>query len=252
MRSGAGTRPARRFATQPYGAVQVTYPDRFGIPEVHITNPGGGVLGGDHLELEVSVGPGARATVCTQGATKIYRGPEARQRTRLAVGRGALLEYVPHHVIPFTNSSYRQDTVVSLAPDAQLFAWESFGAGRLAHGERFTFDRLAARMLVLRDGLPEAIDGCELEGGAERFGGYAYVATVYVVAPYDLGGLADELHAFLTALPGALASASAPKPGVVAARVLAADAPTLYRALNASRAGARATFGICPPPREVL
>jgi urease accessory protein len=218
---------------------------------VHLTNPGGGVLGGDRLELAVSVAPGARATIRTQGATKVYRGAEAVQRTRLEVQRGGLLEYLPHHAIPFAGSSYRQHTSIALAADAELIAWDALAAGRLAHGERFAFDHLATRMLVLRDCACEAIDGCELDGGGERFGGHAYMATVYVVAPRDLAPLADELHLVLAALPGAFGSASAPRPHVAVARLLAADAPTLYTALNRTRAVARAALGIAPPAREV-
>jgi len=252
VRSGAVTRVARRFASQPFGAVAVTRPDRSGVPEVQITNPAGGTLGGDRLELDVRLAAGAQATVCTQGATKVYRGASAVARSRLAVAEGGLLEYVPHHAIPFAGSRYRQETVVELAVEATLIAWEAFGAGRIARGERFAFDRLSSRTLLLRDGTPEAIDGLELEGGGEAFGGYSYLATVYVVAPGELAGLAEELHGFLATLPGALASASTPAPGVVAARILAGDGPVLYRALNGVRALARTMLGLGPAPREVV
>lgn len=251
VRSGAVTRAARRFATQPFGAVGVTRPDGSGMPEVQVTNPGGGTLGGDRLELEIDLGAGARATVCTQGAVKAYRGVPAVQRTRLAVRAGGLLEYVPHHTIPFAGSRYRQETVADIAADATLVAWEAFAAGRLARGERFAFDRLSARTLVLRDGTPEAIDGFELAAGGEPFGGYSYLATAHVLAP-ALTGLAGELHAFLAEVSGASASASAPAPGVVAARILASDAPALYRALNGVRALVRAGLGLAPAPREVV
>lgn len=284
-RDGGRTTLVRRFASQPWGAVQVARPDASGVPEVVLTNPGGGTLGGDRLELTVEVEPGARATVCTQGATKVYRGAQAMQRTRLGVGDGAVLEHVPHHVIPFAASRWRQETVVDLAPDARLLAWEAFSAGRLARGERFAFAGLASRTLVLRDGAPVVVDGCELAGGGEPFGGWGYLATAYVVAPGDLGALADELHVLLAASgravpcaagtarqdppvehllgpagtprqdpPAAqlIGSASTPQEGVLCARLLAASAPALTAALNALRDLVRPVLGLGPVAREVV
>lgn len=200
--------------------------------------------------MEIALAARSRATVTTQAATKIYRGPQAVQRAALLVGSGALLEYVPHHVIPFAGSSYRQETVVDMSESAMLIAWESVSAGRLALGERFAFSALSTRLRVTRDGSSEAVDGCELVLEREPFGGYSYLATLFVLAPMDLGQLAENLHAFLATVP-VLASASAPASGLVATRILAADAPSLYRALNGSRGIARAGLGLPPPPRSV-
>lgn len=243
------------MASQPWGAVQVARPDASGVPEVVLTNPGGGTLGGDRLDLVVEVGPGARGTLCTQGATKVYRGAQALMRTRASVAAGGLLEYVPHHLIPFAGSRWRQETVVALAPDARALVWEAFAAGRLARGERFAFATLASRMVLLRDDEPVAIDGCELTGGGEPLGGWAYLATAYVVAPRPLDGLADDLHALLgegLSTAPLLGSASAPQEGVLCARLLAASAPALTGALNALRALARPALDLPPAAREVV
>lgn len=241
---------ARRFSCAPFGPAHLTYPDDSGMPEVQLTNPGGGTLGGDRLELEVAAETSSRATVATQAATKIYRGREAVQRTALRVGPGAFLEYIPHHVIPFAGSRYRQETSVDMAASAEIIAWESFSAGRLALGERFAFSTLSTRLRVTRDGVLEALDGFELEGGCEPLGGYSYLATVLILAPAELSELAEKLHAFLATVP-AFASASAPAPGLVTARILATEAPSLYLGLNGSRGVARAELGLPPPPRSV-
>lgn len=232
--------------------MQVTRPDATGLPEVMLTNPGGGVLGGDRLDLAVTLRPGARATVCTQGATKVYRGQPATQRSRLVVDQAAVLEYLPHHVIPFAGSRFHQHTVIDLAPDARLLAWEAVSAGRVARGERFAFTSLSTRLTVRRAGVPELVDGCELPGGGEPFGGFCYLASACVVAPYDLSTLAEELATLLTDRAGVLASASAPAEGLVTVRVLAGAAPSLIRALLALRSVARPALGLAGPPREVL
>ncbi len=231
--------------------MKANYPDGSGIPEVQITNPSGGTLGGDRLGAEVHLAPGSPATVLTQAANKAYRGVEASQKAVFRVGEDAFLEYLPHHLIPYAGSNYSQETTFHLAPDATLLAWDAFSAGRVARGERFAFDRLRARTGISRDGRTEAMDGLDLAGGDERFGGYSYTAAVYILAAGDLGPLAEELHDLLAGLSGALASASAPAPGLCVARILTDGAPELYRALNGVRALVRESFGFPAPAREV-
>ena len=53
---------AGRYSSSPFGAVRANYPDGSGIPEVQITNPSGGILGGDRLELEITLAPGSSVT----------------------------------------------------------------------------------------------------------------------------------------------------------------------------------------------
>lgn len=217
--------------------------DGSGFAELQITNPGGGVLGGDRLEVDIELAPRARATVLTQGATRVYRGPPARQDTVLAVGTGAVLEYLPHHVIPYAGSVYRQRTVARVQAGGTLLAWEAFAAGRVATGERFAFERLSARTRILRNGAPLAIDGLDLPGGGEPFQGLSYLGTLHVIAAGRLDALAQALAAAVCAVPGVLASASAPAPGLCTARVLCARAPALLSVLRAWRAAAREWLG---------
>ena len=111
---------AGRYAKAPFGSVRANYPDSSGIPEVQITTPSGGTLGGDLLTIEVSLALGSAATLLTQAANKAYRGKEAAQSAFFDVGDGAFLEYLPHHLIPFAGSNYRQRTEFRLAGRATL------------------------------------------------------------------------------------------------------------------------------------
>lgn len=52
----------------------------------------------------------------------------------------------------------------------------------MAHGERFAFDRLYYRTRILREKVPQAVDGLDLLGG-EPFDGYSYLGALYVLAP---------------------------------------------------------------------
>ncbi len=231
--------------------MRANYPDGSGMPEVQITNPSGGILGGDNLEMEVSLAAGSSATVLTQAAGKAYRGVQAEQRAAFHLA-GALLEYLPHHLIPYAGSAYRQETTFHLAKGATLITLDAYSAGRVARGERFAFERLRARLEILLDAIPEAIDGFDLAGDVEHFGGYSYTASAYVLGPRDLGPLAERLHERLTATAGTLASASAPSSSLCAVRLLTHDAHTLYRLLNYTRALARRRLIISAPARTVL
>ena len=250
-RRGEKTALVRRYFTEPFGPSWAIHPPGGGAPEVQISTPAGGILGGDSYEIDASVGPDASSAVLTTGATKAYRGPASLQHASFRVEDGAFLEYLPHHVIPYAGSSYRQENHFELAPNATLLAWEAYSAGRVGRGERFGFDRLSGRTRIERGGEPEVAEGFDLSGGGEPFGGFPYLGTVYASAPSDLEALAEELHGLLAVLPGALASASAPAPNVCVARVLARGAPALYRALNGVRAAARSFLGFAPPPREI-
>ncbi|MBA2442362.1 MAG: urease accessory protein UreD [Rubrobacter sp.] len=254
-RRGERTVLGERRWTAPFGSVRTHYPDGTGTAEVQITNPSGGILGGDRLETHVSLEPGASATLLTQGAGKAYRGPAARQTAAFDLAEGAFLEYLPHHLIPFRGSSLQAETTFSLAAGATLVAWEAYAAGRVARGERFLFDRLSTRTRASREGVPQALDGFDLAGSAssgyEPFGGSSYFGTLLVLASGELTPLAEGLHNALSEIPRTLASASSPAPGVCGVRVLARDAPALYRTLNAARRSVREALDLPAPPREV-
>ena len=232
--------------------MRANYPDGSGIAEVQITNPSGGILGGDHLGLEISLAPRSSVTVLTQAANKAYRGEMAEQRALFRVGEGAFLEYLPHHLIPYSGSDYRQETTFQLAPDSTLITWDAYAAGRVARAERFAFDGLYSRTRISRYVIPEVVDGFDLTGATQWFGGYPYAAAMYILAPKNLEPLAEELHDHLADLPGALASSSALSSGICAIRALANDAHTLYRLLNRSRDLARRFMGLPGPAREIL
>lgn len=253
---GGRTALTGRHASAPFGAVRAFYPDGSGGAEVQITNPAGGILGGDRLGMYVSLGTDSRATIVTQGAGKAYLGPAALQESVFEVGEGAVLEYLPHHVIPYAASSLSQRTEFRLAKGATLIAWDAFSAGRIARGERFAFDALSSVTLISRVGVPEIADGFHLTGGPESFGGYPYMGTVYVLASPSLGDVTERLAAALDDMAHRssrrlLASASEVGEGCCVVRILSDAAPALYDALNTSRCTYREQLGYPPPSRGV-
>ena len=155
---------------------------------------GGGLVGGDHLALEVDVEPGAAALLSTQASTKVYRSA-AGASTRLAarVGDGApagqparsgrLLRRLATIARRRRSSSIRRRGLVAL---------DWMASGRRGSGERWAFDgyastttrpRSAAASRCTTRCASSAADG-DLAARAGRFD----VLAVLVIAGEPAGG----------------------------------------------------------------
>ena len=163
-----------------------------GAALVHLHNVSGGLLGGDELGLEVSVGEEAKVQLTTTSATRIYRAREdsrtTNQQNHIEVGENALLEYVPDAMIPFAGSRYRQETTIHLAEGAGLYWWEIIGPGREASGELFEYEQFEMRTKISACGRTIAAENILLSPAKRnieslaRLGPYRYSATFYICA----------------------------------------------------------------------
>jgi urease accessory protein len=229
-----------------------------GMAFVYAQNPTGGVFAGDRLVMSVAAGQGARVHLTTQSATKLYRmdGGEAVQELRFELGPGAYVEHVPDPLIPQAGASFRQRTVVEVAPDAAFVATESIAPGRRAHGERFAYDLLDLRTEARRAGRVLCVDVLRLEprrGDPQRagvLGGREYLVTLLAVAPErDAGALARRLDEALGAEPDVFGAAGELPHGAGAmARVLASAPLDARRALLAAWRVARDELAGLPLP----
>jgi urease accessory protein len=104
-----------------------------------LVHPPGGLVGGDVLDIGVQVGAGAHALVTTPGAARFYRsnGQPARQRTQLRLAENARLEWLPLEAIAYADCDAHNDLTFSLAPGAQLLAWDVTALGLPAAGQPF-------------------------------------------------------------------------------------------------------------------
>src|SRR5207247_8299858 len=80
----------RAFASSP---LKVLNPGHAGSSAwAYLASYGGGLVGGDTVQVEVAVGRGAAALLATQASTKVYRSPlGASQHVRAHVAECALL-----------------------------------------------------------------------------------------------------------------------------------------------------------------
>jgi len=167
-----------------------------GAALAHLHNVSGGLLGGDHLSLKVSVGAGARVQLTTTGATRIYRPRRealpTTQSNEFAVSEGALLEYVPDAIIPFAGARFSQATTIRLAQGAGLFWWEILAPGREARGEVFDYDCVEMKTDIGALGQPIASERLRIEPrkcstqSFGRLGPYRTCAT-FCIARVGLG-----------------------------------------------------------------
>lgn len=121
---------------------------------VQVVNPTAGILSGDRLESEVSVGEGAAVLLTTPSASRVFRmrEGEARSLQRFAVARGGWLEVLPEPLVPHRGSVFHQRTVLEVeAGGAALYADLLF-PGRIAHGETWGWSRLVLELEVRRAG----------------------------------------------------------------------------------------------------
>ena len=148
------------------------FPNPAGESLVHLNNVSGGVFGGDHLSLQVKLGPDAAAQITTTGATRVYRPREnaadARLVNEIHLGKDALLEYLPDSVIPFRDARCEQRTDVYLEPGATLLWWEILAPGRVASGESFAYASLRVNTCIWSQDRPVYIDRMHWDPSAGR------------------------------------------------------------------------------------
>ncbi|QBX99763.1 urease accessory protein UreD [Rhodophyticola sp. CCM32] len=220
------------------GAAKAMLPRMHGrVPELVFLNTAGGVTGGDRLQYEVDLGADSAAVVTTQTAERAYRsaGGRARVATRLTLGPGAVLHWLPQELILFDGAALERDFQVDMAADATLIALETLVLGRAAMGEVLARVDLRDHRAVRRAGRLMMVEPVRLNtadltrAGCAGLNGAGALASLTMIAP----GAEDRLAALRRVLPaeGVVAAASA-WGGRITARFMATDAYPLRRAVG--------------------
>jgi urease accessory protein len=157
----------RRVRAHEVGGLRVRFPNSVaGELEAVILNTAGGIVGGDQLTLSVAVDDGARLTVTTASAEKVYRsiGPAATIDVRLTIGAGGLLRWLPQEMIVFNRAHVRRSIDIDLAENATLVLAESVFFGRSAMGETVDVGAFFDRWRVRRRGELVYAESVRLDG----------------------------------------------------------------------------------------
>ncbi len=158
--------------------------------EAVFINTAGGLTGGDRMQWSADLAPGGHMVLTTQACERVYRsiGGPAFVETRLNVGAGAHLDWLPQETILFASSQLDRRIEIDLAEGASLTAIESVLLGRDAMGEMALDARLRDNWRIRRTGrllhaeatrlggTPEERDGLSLLSGRRAFASVLHVA----------------------------------------------------------------------------
>lgn len=221
-------------------------------PEAVLVNLGGGMTGGDRLDIATELTRSTSATITTQACEKIYRslGDDALIRTALHVDEGARLDWLPQPAILFDGARLRRETYVTLAADAGFLGVEANIFGRTAMDETVRKGALADSWFIRRDGRLIHADRFHIDGDIDALlkrpaiaGGHLATATLRYVAP-DAEDRLDEMRVLLESLPDHVAASA--WDGMLITRFVMADGHALTKALCHVLTGFRKT----PMPRN--
>ena len=182
----------RAYATSP---LRLLTPKNHGHAAwVYTSSHGGGLVDGDDVAVQASVGAGAAAFLSTQSATKVYRSPRGTRAALDAdIGEDALLVAAPDAVVCFAGSRYRQTQEIAVAAGGRLVLVDRVTSGRRESGERWRFDEYVSRTAVHLDGRLLVHDATALRASdgrlADRFGRYDVLAVAMVIGR----GLEEEI-----------------------------------------------------------
>jgi len=127
----AGRSVARFLHQGPLRILQSLYPEGDAVCHNVLVHPPSGLVGGDTLDMQVTVGPGAHGLVTTPGATRFYRSEAglATQQVHARLAAGARLEWLPLEAIAYNGCDGLNRAVFELAPGAELISWDITALG---------------------------------------------------------------------------------------------------------------------------
>lgn len=159
-----GTRLSRSEHEGPLRIQRVLTPEGPRCPHIYLLHPPGGVVGGDRLHTELTLGAGAELFVTTPAAQKLYRssGARAEIHSSLRLHEGAKLEWLPSETLAFSAAEAELQTRVELSAGAAFLGWDIACYGMPARGETFERGRVLSRFEVWRAGRPLLVEAFEL------------------------------------------------------------------------------------------
>ncbi|WP_407149036.1 urease accessory protein UreD [Bradyrhizobium sp. ORS 86] len=178
----------RRGDLHESGSLRVRFPspEHEGLSAM-LVNTAGGIAGGDHFEIAITAGEGARLTLTTAAAEKVYRASTAsssevgtgsreenaskqnesapaRLNIALKVDTGAHLAWLPQETILFDRARIQRRFDIDLAEDASLLLCEIAVFGRAAMGETMRHGEFVDRWRMRRGGRLVFAETVRLDG----------------------------------------------------------------------------------------
>ncbi|WP_180606940.1 urease accessory protein UreD [Agrobacterium vitis] len=137
------------------GCAKIRIPESFnGRMEAVLINSSGGLTGGDQLDWDFTAGDGTHLTLTTQACEKIYKAAAdtASISSRITVGEGAAVHWLPQESILFDQASLTRRLEVDLHETAEFLSVEAILLGRKAMGESMRHGLVRDRWRIRRSG----------------------------------------------------------------------------------------------------
>ncbi|EJC80958.1 urease accessory protein UreH [Rhizobium leguminosarum bv. trifolii WSM2297] len=218
------------------GAAKIRLPDTFDASmEAVIINTAGGLTGGDRMDWSVVAGAGTKIDVTTQACEKIYKASAgtAEVTTRIEVGAGARVDWLPQETILFDRASLFRRLDVDLDEGADFLAVEAVLLGRKAMGETVETGLFRDRWRIRRSGRLIHAEELRLSEGVAALaarqavlGGQVAFATLLYAGPLSEAYLGKVRPL----VEGSMGGASA-WDGKLVVRLAAADGFSLRKSL---------------------
>jgi len=124
----------------PLRILQSLYPEGDQICHNVLVHPPGGLVGGDTLDIQVTVAEGAHGLVSTPGATRFYKsgGHPVLQQVVAHLADNAKLEWLPLEAIAYNDCEATNRAIFNLAPSAELITWDVTALGLPSSDMAFT------------------------------------------------------------------------------------------------------------------
>jgi len=246
-----GPRTTTRYEhTGPLRVLKSLYPEGEAICHNVIVHPPGGLVGGDVLDIRVRVDGDAHALVSTPGATRFYESDDlqATQRVTLDLAAGARLEWLPLEALAYPGCRALNQLTATLAPGAELLAWDVTALGLPASDKPFSRGRITQRLELpgrwLEQVHIDASDHRLLASPLGLAGQRCLGSLLFAVGdPLERARREHLLEAVRSALqnlpPGVQAAATCPNPHLLLVRALAPVVEPLMNTLQGCWAALR-------------
>ncbi|KAI8912540.1 UreD-domain-containing protein, partial [Gorgonomyces haynaldii] len=122
----------------------------------YLLNYGGGLVGGDCIDIQVSVSDSKALALHATASTKVYKQGDAvdpsSQSMTAIITNNALLAVLPEPVVCFKDSRYRQKQVFQLHNGSLVFL-DWYLCGRSSLGERWQFQEYESVTEIYQDNI---------------------------------------------------------------------------------------------------
>lgn len=132
------------------------YPEGRDLAHAYLLHPPGGMVSGDHLEVNVQAGENTAILMTTPGAGRVYRARADRTaqylHNQLEVNQGASVEWLPLETIVYPDAQAILNTHLNLQANSRCIAWDVVSLGLPACGQVFGTGSLQQTMQVHLEG----------------------------------------------------------------------------------------------------